>query len=54
MSKTKKSIKTFNYGEIAAIKSFKPIEFEGFENRLDSTASSLPQGNESERQMLSD
>jgi len=49
MSKTKKSIIAFNYGEFAAIKSFKPIEFEGFKNRLDSTATSLLQSNGSKK-----
>jgi hypothetical protein len=49
MSKTKKSIIAFNYGEFAAIKSFKPIEFEGFKNRLDSIATSLPQSNGSKK-----
>ena len=49
MSKTKKSIIAFNYGEFAAIKSFKPIEFEGFKNRLVSTVTSLPQSNGSNK-----
>jgi len=49
MSKTKKSIIAFNYGEFAAIKSFKPIEFEGFKKRLDPTATSLPQSNGSKK-----
>ncbi len=32
MSKAKKSIIAFNYGEFVAIRSFKPIEFEGIKN----------------------